>query len=120
MGGGAYGGATGGMAQQPQYGGAGGMRTATGGMTPPGMAQQPYGAGGPTGGYGGVGGARGGTRASQSQYAGARTATRPFQSSGSSSYESSSFGQKRKKPSKKTLMAMLIFICAIVWVMLGE
>lgn len=35
-----------------------------------------------------------------------------------SSYGSSSYG--RKKPSKRTLMAMLLFICAIVWVLLGD
>jgi len=65
-----------------------------------------------TGGLGGAGGTRPLSPAASSF----------GRSNGASSFSSRSkyAGGRRKKPSKKTLMAILLFICAVVYVLLGD
>jgi hypothetical protein len=85
-----------------------------------GMARPNYGRGG-TNAYstGNSNGGRGYGTTTASQYG--RTGNSPYQSKGSSSsLYNSSTGHGRKKPSKRTLLAILIFVCAIIWVLLGE
>lgn len=97
-----------------------------GGMSPGGMnggvsQQRSYGGGASSysagaNSYGSRAGFTGGATASKY----GRSGSSPYQSTGSSSFYNSSMGSGRKKPSKRTLMAMLIFVCAIIWVLLGE
>jgi hypothetical protein len=50
------------------------------------------------------------------------TAASQYTRNGNILYQSSSSYPEhgRKKPSKRTLLEMLIFVCAIIWVLLGE
>ena len=115
----------------------GGMARMSPGISSPGMSSTGMQLGGmsPGGMNGGVpqqktyaGGASsysagGDSYGSRAGYAGGATASK-YGRSGSSPYQStynSSMGSGgRKKPSKRTLMAMLVFVCAIIWVLLGE
>ena len=106
-----------------------------------GMAQ-PNGYGSPAGGQQSFGNARGavgggfpsantnGFQQSASSGSGCAGGARPLspatssfgRSNGASSFSARSkyAGRGRKKPSKKTLMAILLFICAVVYVLLGD
>ena len=90
----------------------------------PAMPQQQYSpniGGGMTGGgaaLGGYGGQGGGARPISSA-----ASSSPFGSRGrNSSLRGGSLynGRGRKKPSKKSLLAILLFICAVVFVLLGD
>ncbi len=132
---GMYGGATPGtgMAQsnmgQQQYPGMASPQQQFGGFQPS-MQQQQYpnsrtgmtGVGTTPGGFGAQGG---GARPLSSASSSSQFGTSPFSSSSSrgrtSSLRGSMYGGRgRKKPSKKTLLAMLLFICAVVFVLLGD
>lgn len=95
------------------------------GMTTPGMnmprsVSQPYGNSAMGGGMRTVNSRNSnvnGRMPTSSQY-GSRTSTNssPF----TSRKNPSRYGNKRKRPSRRTLMAMVLFIAAIVWVLLAE
>lgn len=105
--------------QQPYNAGgmaATGAMGAAGGMAANGIAQSPYGtAGGVRQPVGGMAQQRYGTTQRTSP-----TGSRRSYNTRSSGNYSSLYGHGRKKPSKRTLMAMLLFVSAIIWVLLGE
>ena len=121
MGGGTI--AANGMNAQPYGSNTAGMTTP--GMTAPGMnmprsVSQPYGNSAMGGGMRTVNSRNSnvnGRMPTSSQY-GSRTSTNssPF----TSRKNPSRYGNKRKRPSRRTLMAMVLFIAAIVWVLLAE